>query len=1320
MTIEIIGTGGIIEGDLGAANVNVNLDAALDFDGTDDFVDLNYGNGVNTQAGFSVSAFIKKDSLGTNQMWMGSNNGSDQRFYIGIRNDYFAFGYADEGWALNVGKRITAGDWYHVCVTATSGAQKLYVNGVEITASAKTVSDAFTLASDLRIGRLGTANNYNWDGKITDVKIFGDVLTAAEVQELASKINYDISVGSIDNLTRWFKSNAGTGSTVADDSGNGGTAADISGATWLYDQYSVDVYDNSTTTDGTFTVTQGKVEGLALSSALFDGNGDYIDCSTTVGTSMGDNCNNFSIAMWVKPDTHSDNDGLFTIGDFAGTNGEYSLSFNSGRLYSRMNNNTHFKYFTYADNDVWAHVAVVFDGDAGIHKLFYNGVEQTTTDSGGVPAGSNIDFAGLKGIIGAYFSSSYGYDGDLNDVRLYDITLSNEQVASLYSKTLPITPKHWWKMDEGTGSTANDVGTGTTANGTLNGNAALSDSNGTLDLNGTTSDQLRISANGTLSAPRGNLAIGGAISATVNSFENYGTFIHNNGTVTFDATADYGQRIQETASAATAFYNLTHNRSASSYHLYIKGDITVENILLNQVGYVNLYGPNTLTMGTTSSAGTITMTSSGIRFYNNDSSNYAKIYGASSIYPFVYTGNQPDIDTYGSNASHVAFKNGDIQVNMTSDYQGGIVRLDGDMEFDAVTVNSGDTLDLNGQRAEFSGLLSSSGTIACGTDALVVADSVNTSSTTSGNMNLIETGDGHTHTLTSSTITNWFLNGGTISNSAHGHAADNIIVGAGKLDVGNNLASSTPLVNVTTATGAELDGNTHTLTMSGDFTTSGGLIGKSALNLTGSEEVTGTDNLDEVATSNRVTVEAWFKATTDANYRAIFSRGTAWGTGNIYLYMNSDGNIQFSMHDLGATVTSTTAGLADGKWHHAAATYDQTNLKLYIDGKLEATFASTAGLNTQTGGFKIGDRSGANWEGQIGRVSIWDAALTEAQIREMLFYDFATADSEATIPDANCIGWWQFDEGTGTAVADSSTNNADGTLNSAAWAGAGTFTYGTSTLVFAKSGTQKINYLNGEDIKNLTVNDGSTTELHCIDSTDGFLDVYGNVTVNEKLRSPSSGSTQSVLRFREVGTLTIGSDVKTTALSDLYMLNIRLSSGTMDIPELTTQRLRLVIGATARATGDLTLTQDLTVNSGTTFNANGNTIAAKVVDINGTSTFTLGASALVLNNISGGLTSESGVTLNAGPGCTIGGDASGQKVPFESQNGFQIVGNIDDLNVTNEELTVIGTVTNCTGDILQFTPGHDSTLSLETDTAEDRDIRLGGPSLDNANHLIAE
>ena len=60
--INIVGPGGIIEGTTNDVDVNVNLDAALDFDGTNDLVDLNYGNGVNAQAGLSVSAWVKVDA----------------------------------------------------------------------------------------------------------------------------------------------------------------------------------------------------------------------------------------------------------------------------------------------------------------------------------------------------------------------------------------------------------------------------------------------------------------------------------------------------------------------------------------------------------------------------------------------------------------------------------------------------------------------------------------------------------------------------------------------------------------------------------------------------------------------------------------------------------------------------------------------------------------------------------------------------------------------------------------------------------------------------------------------------------------------------------------------------------------------------------------------------------------------------------------------------------------------------------------------------------------------------------------------------------
>ena len=100
-TINITGTGGIIEGDLGAANVDVNLDAALDFDGVNDNVDLNYGSGVNPYAGMSVSAWVNIEDRAASdtELILAADLGTNQRFYLATRSGYWSYGYQDSGYA---------------------------------------------------------------------------------------------------------------------------------------------------------------------------------------------------------------------------------------------------------------------------------------------------------------------------------------------------------------------------------------------------------------------------------------------------------------------------------------------------------------------------------------------------------------------------------------------------------------------------------------------------------------------------------------------------------------------------------------------------------------------------------------------------------------------------------------------------------------------------------------------------------------------------------------------------------------------------------------------------------------------------------------------------------------------------------------------------------------------------------------------------------------------------------------------------------------------------------------------------------------------
>jgi hypothetical protein len=435
--------------------------------------------------------------------------------------------------------------------------------------------------------------------------------------------------------------------------------------------------------------------------------------------------------------------------------------------------------------------------------------------------------------------------------------------------------------------------------------------------------------------------------------------------------------------------------------------------------------------------------------------------------------------------------------------------------------------------------------------------------------------------------------------------------------------------------------------------------------------------------------------------------------------MQGDGNIKFFVNNI-AVANAVGPYENDSKWHHVAAVRDGNDYLLYIDGKLIDKSTQSAQNLTHNGKASIGARDlsasvDAFFDGQIAMVRVFKGASggarTQSEIRADMFNNSASlADST----DLMCA--YDFNEGTGTSLDNIQGNtNFDGTITNATWVGAGTFTQSTSTLIFAKSGAQTLNYYVSDNFNNITVNAGSTTTLTGFGLGSGaVLDCFGNLVVSGTLASTANNE---IMKLRTAGKT---HDFSGT-LTGLYQIIVDISSGSLNIPALTTPRLRMATSVTGVATGNHTITEELQIDTNTTFNANDKTITAKLVDLND-GTFNLGAGSLQLTGTGGsdGFDTNAASVLIAGPGCTVGGDASGQKVNFKSQNGFQIVGDIDDLNVTNEELTVIGTVTNCTGDILQFTPGHDTTLSLETDTAEDRDIRLGGPSLDNANHLVPE
>jgi hypothetical protein len=148
--------------------------------------------------------------------------------------------------------------------------------------------------------------------------------------------------------------------------------------------------------------------------------------------------------------------------------------------------------------------------------------------------------------------------------------------------------------------------------------------------------------------------------------------------------------------------------------------------------------------------------------------------------------------------------------------------------------------------------------------------------------------------------------------------------------------------------------------------------------------------------TNQMTVAAWVNAATiDSTYRRIVSRNHFGGPSQSW-YMEFDGtNIGRINYAAGnASFTGNTV-LQTGRWYQVVMTYDGSNIKLYIDGKLDSSAPSSGAILT-AGNIGIGadDTNGSNWNGKIDDVRIYNYALTLAQIKLLYNGDAAVRFSQ--------------------------------------------------------------------------------------------------------------------------------------------------------------------------------------------------------------------------------------------------------------------------------------------------------------------------------------
>ncbi len=122
-----------------------------------------------------------------------------------------------------------------------------------------------------------------------------------------------------------------------------------------------------------------------------------------------------------------------------------------------------------------------------------------------------------------------------------------------------------------------------------------------------------------------------------------------------------------------------------------------------------------------------------------------------------------------------------------------------------------------------------------------------------------------------------------------------------------------------------------------------------------------------------------------------------------------------------------TTAITNNVWHHAAATYDGTTWRLYLDGNLEATLAVNAAPRSDTiqhaGLGAMIESSGTphgHFQGALDEVRIWNQARTLAQIRSSI-------NTQITTAQTGLVARWALNDGA-TTVAGSAGTSVNGTV----------------------------------------------------------------------------------------------------------------------------------------------------------------------------------------------------------------------------------------------------------------------------------------------------
>ena len=369
----------------------------------------------------------------------GGGSGSDKYFFLVKRTSgrlrFVLEDSNDTDLYVQTGSNGFAGNtWHHVAITwdISNDADwlQIYVDGT------RQATNRGDRNSPLNItGLLGTLNslyfgdnrtsgvsgsNYTSNpagGLLDETRIYTEVLSA-------SQINDDMNQTHGCLLANWYMDEAawdGTAGEVVDSSGRGYHGTGVNGV----------ATGGASMSDWAIASNPGTCR-----YGTFDGSDDYVALSGFPNLT-----DSFTITAWIKPDVIGNDQRIFA--DDESNSGGFAFSLGDpgdGRLrfFSRNVSPVSLDSSAAITAGQWYFVTAVHDASARTRQIYVNASAVTSassytgswgSDSGAASIGGETNSAGSEAV------PNWRFDGNIDEVRVYDKALSQAEIAAVMAET---------------------------------------------------------------------------------------------------------------------------------------------------------------------------------------------------------------------------------------------------------------------------------------------------------------------------------------------------------------------------------------------------------------------------------------------------------------------------------------------------------------------------------------------------------------------------------------------------------------------------------------------------------------------------------------------------------------------------------------------------------------------------------------------------------------------------------------------------------------------------------------------------------------------